>query len=299
MPGYGSIDSGVGIDGMSALNTDSDAQGRTRSSSEEKETLTPAQSRRKAQNRAAYDFPFKYFGLFLITGNRQRAFRERKERHVRDLEAKLSALENSATSLATDNERLKLALQRATTENEILRATTSSAHRLSIGSNLDGTESNVRTLGGVVGAGLGLASETSAGNAVAAAQALLARSDSLSGSNSGEGSHGTSSGQENSPVDPVSLTTGGASTNPLINMNSINKYSTSASQRSSALLHAAQTWDLIQAHPLVKQGVVDIADVCEALRGTARCDGHGPVFREESVWRAVESARRGGGDELI
>jgi AP-1-like factor len=43
----GSVDSGIGAD----LD---DGQGRNRSSSEEKESLTPAQSRRKAQNRAAY-----------------------------------------------------------------------------------------------------------------------------------------------------------------------------------------------------------------------------------------------------
>ncbi|KAK3078731.1 hypothetical protein LTS18_006770 [Coniosporium uncinatum] len=98
-----SIDSGIGQSGM-----EYNAQ-HFRDSSEEKDgqNLTPAQSRRKAQNRAA-----------------QRAFRERKERHVKDLEAKLTALESSATTLATDNERLKLALQRARTENEILRATT-------------------------------------------------------------------------------------------------------------------------------------------------------------------------------
>lgn len=42
----GSVDSGLGADM-------DDAAGRTRSSSEEKESLTPAQSRRKAQNRAA------------------------------------------------------------------------------------------------------------------------------------------------------------------------------------------------------------------------------------------------------
>ncbi|KAF2104887.1 hypothetical protein NA57DRAFT_51681 [Rhizodiscina lignyota] len=281
MPPVGSVDSGLGMDSLGGMGTDPDNQGRTRSSSEEKETLTPAQSRRKAQNRAA-----------------QRAFRERKERHVRDLEAKLSALESSATSLATDNERLKLALQRATTENEILRATTSNAHRLSLGS-MDGSESNMRTLGGVVGAGMGLQSETSAGNAVAAAQALLARSESTSGPNSGDANHDTSSSLENGSIDPSNLGTGAIPTNPLLNGNPVNHYSPTAAQRSSALLHAAQTWDLIQAHPLVKQGVVDIADVCEALRGTARCDGHGPVFREESVWRAVEGARRGGGDELI
>ncbi|KAF2211082.1 hypothetical protein CERZMDRAFT_91030 [Cercospora zeae-maydis SCOH1-5] len=81
-----------------------------RNSSEEKENLTPAQSRRKAQNRAA-----------------QRAFRERKERHVRDLEAKLNHLTTTTSSLQSDNERLKVLLQRVQTENEILRATASSS----------------------------------------------------------------------------------------------------------------------------------------------------------------------------
>lgn len=59
--------------------------------------------------------------------NRQRAFRERKERHVRDLEAKLNLLTTTTSSLQSDNERLKLMLQRAQTENEILRATASAS----------------------------------------------------------------------------------------------------------------------------------------------------------------------------
>ncbi|TKA75619.1 hypothetical protein B0A55_04890 [Friedmanniomyces simplex] len=98
-----SVDSGLGLD------MDNEQQGR-RSSSEEKDSITPAQSRRKAQNRAA-----------------QRAFRERKERHVRDLEAKLNLLTTTTSSLQSDNERLKLMLQRAQTENEILRATAASS----------------------------------------------------------------------------------------------------------------------------------------------------------------------------
>ncbi|KAJ9241734.1 transcriptional regulator family: bZIP [Paecilomyces variotii] len=85
-----------------------------RSSSEEKESLTPAQSRRKAQNRAA-----------------QRAFRERKERHVRELEQKLNDLEQASTTLHADNERLKRELAKYATENEILRATAHSG----LGSN--------------------------------------------------------------------------------------------------------------------------------------------------------------------
>ncbi|KAL5003772.1 hypothetical protein BDV10DRAFT_154162 [Aspergillus recurvatus] len=84
-----------------------------RSSSEEKDKegfgVSLAQSKRKAQNRAA-----------------QRAFRERKERHVRDLEEKVSTLQQESSNLLADNERLKREIARYSTENEILRATTHS-----------------------------------------------------------------------------------------------------------------------------------------------------------------------------
>lgn len=54
----------------------------------------------------------------------QRAFRERKERHVKDLEIKLNSLEAHSSTLLTDNERLKRELEKLATQNEILRATT-------------------------------------------------------------------------------------------------------------------------------------------------------------------------------
>jgi len=164
----------------------------------------------------------------------QRAFRERKERHVKDLEAKLTALESSATSLASDNQRLKLALQRATTENEILRQQTSSNRSLS-----------------------------------------------------------TSTHASNSPSNPTSDLIG----DPLYSTPSPGTFS--SLEGDGRLLPAGATWDLIQSHPLVRQGHVDIADVCERLRHAARCDGSGPVFAEREVRRAVEESRRGGGDELI
>lgn len=53
----------------------------------------------------------------------QRAFRERKERHVKDLEHRLANLEQSQNNTAAENERLKRDLQKMSTENEILRAT--------------------------------------------------------------------------------------------------------------------------------------------------------------------------------
>ncbi|KID89496.1 bZIP transcription factor (Fcr3) [Metarhizium guizhouense ARSEF 977] len=85
-----------------------DDNSHTRGGSDEDDSLTPAQSRRKAQNRAA-----------------QRAFRERKEKHVKDLEAKLAHMEAAQQQASVENERLKRDLQKVSTENEILRATSS------------------------------------------------------------------------------------------------------------------------------------------------------------------------------
>ncbi|OAA72241.1 Yap1 redox domain protein [Cordyceps fumosorosea ARSEF 2679] len=83
-----------------------DGQGARANSDDEE--LTPAQSRRKAQNRAA-----------------QRAFRERKERHVKDLETKLAGLEAAQQQASVENEQLRRDLAKMSTENEILRATSS------------------------------------------------------------------------------------------------------------------------------------------------------------------------------
>ncbi|KAH6706315.1 hypothetical protein BKA61DRAFT_137583 [Leptodontidium sp. MPI-SDFR-AT-0119] len=106
----GSISNGVNHNyEMSNGGDANDDANRRGSNSDDDDNMTPAQSRRKAQNRAA-----------------QRAFRERKERHVKDLEAKLAALEKNSANVAEENERLKLQLQKAATENEILKAT--SAH---------------------------------------------------------------------------------------------------------------------------------------------------------------------------
>ncbi|QSZ32435.1 hypothetical protein DSL72_002009 [Monilinia vaccinii-corymbosi] len=87
------------------MNEDATQRG---SNSDDENNMTPAQSRRKAQNRAA-----------------QRAFRERKDRHVKDLEAKLAAHEKNSGNLALENKRLKLQLTQVATENEILKAISS------------------------------------------------------------------------------------------------------------------------------------------------------------------------------
>jgi AP-1-like factor len=220
----GSVDSGIGAE------FDDGRISRTRSSSEEKDNLTPAQSRRKAQNRAA-----------------QRAFRERKERHVKELETKLSALESSTHSLQSDNERLKAALQRARTENEILRATT--------------------------------------GHSPSSPQLVTASYPS-------PGAHLLLEEDEKDDEYNVQPLTNGAVINAADREHS-------RQQTKGKEVPAAKAWDLIQSHTLVKQGLVDVADVCERLKGSAKCDGHGPVFEESAIWQAIDESRRCGGDELI
>ncbi|KAK4164164.1 hypothetical protein QBC43DRAFT_211128 [Cladorrhinum sp. PSN259] len=85
---------------------DLEEQNRRQGSNSEDDDLTPAQSRRKAQNRAA-----------------QRAFRERKERHVKDLETRLQQMEAMQQEALAENEQLRIDMRKLSTENEILRAT--------------------------------------------------------------------------------------------------------------------------------------------------------------------------------
>ncbi|KAI9655725.1 MAG: hypothetical protein M1821_005160 [Bathelium mastoideum] len=297
MTHVGSVDSGVGlevdVDGSQQainpatgqlLNGGISQNGNApRGSSEEKEmtNLTPAQSRRKAQNRAA-----------------QRAFRERKERHVRDLEAKLTALESQSHSLQSDNERLKLALQRVETENEILRAT-SATNPLSL--SLPGSPSGEETDGLVNGEsgksetrGKAIEKMLENGEAALGPSSWKPRKIDIPVTLPDKGTAGPNSAASAKPSSPSHSTHfPGRRLVPSLNG------SRGMVSKSSTLLPAAKTWDLIYAHPLFKQGLIDIGDVCDRLRGLAKCDGQGPVFEETDVIRVVEGARRGGGDELI
>ncbi|KAI4854315.1 hypothetical protein E4T45_04007 [Aureobasidium sp. EXF-8846] len=82
-----------------------ESEQRRCSAASEKESLTPAQRRRKAQNLAA-----------------QRAFRKRKRQRVEELETQLSALQVRTDSLESDKKRLEHELLRAQDENGILRS---------------------------------------------------------------------------------------------------------------------------------------------------------------------------------
>ncbi|MCJ1367843.1 hypothetical protein MMC16_006978 [Acarospora aff. strigata] len=219
----------TGMDGGGpALDIDNDPT--SRDSSEEKDNLTPALSRRKAQNRAA-----------------QRAFRERKERHVKDLEQKLTSLEHASTTLASDNERLKRELEKIATENEILRAT----------------------------------------YALPKSHSDPHRTPLVPSATNGPTSYS-----------PTQFYTTMLSDHPS-HPSEISHKITVSNTTGERLLAAGATWDLIQAHPSFKAGLVDIGDVSERLKKSFQCDGQGPVFAEGDIRRAVEESVAAGSDELI
>lgn len=194
----------------------------------------------------------------------QRAFRERKERHVKDLETKLNSLESASTSLASDNQRLKLALQRAVTENEILRATR-------------GSKSSLTSLHAMRGFSAPESSESNMedDSDASSPDALPTRSREMD-----ETSKATMRRGKRKIHKPLSDLAGG-------------------SQPQGPILTSNALWDFLIEHPLVSSGQVDISDACDRLRGLARPGSHGPVFDEAAVNKAIGSSRRGGGDALI
>ncbi|KAJ5888437.1 hypothetical protein N7495_008478 [Penicillium taxi] len=209
-----------------------------RSDSEEKDSMTPAQSKRKAQNRAA-----------------QRAFRERKERHVKDLEEKVASLEAASSKMQADNERLQRQLSKFSTENEILRAT---SHSMTGNNNNFTNGSTEPTVTGPM---------------------------------------------KYSPTDfyttlNPSASPGEASASAHGDTQNLPHRNTMCQITGERLLDVRATWDLIQNHQMFKQGLVDVADVTERLKGMAQCNGQGPAFRESDILRAMaeSSAVR---DELI
>lgn len=213
-----------------------------RSSDEEKDNITPNQSRRKAQNRAA-----------------QRAFRERKERHVKELEIKLKSIEAQSSTLLTDNERLKRELEKLSTQNEILRASNS----------------------------LNMAHINNNNNSPHAAQQA-----SLYNTTAPPPPDSPISGPQ---TYTPSTTFHSAQSLPGNGSHRLHTSETTGER----LLSTGATWDLIYNHEMFRKGMVDVGELCERLKGRAICDGTGPAFTESEIKKAIEDSVAGAGDELI
>jgi hypothetical protein len=186
-----------------------------------------------------------------ITDSRhsQRAFRERKEKHVRDLELKISVFESTILSLQSENERLALAMQSLSDENENLRARVNQSPTSPSLPPASNTSVGTRLLG-----------EHTNNDRAFSVQSLDVRSVVSTADKQHANSH------RNTISTPVP---------------------------------ASQTWNLIQSHPLFKQGRVDITRVCERLESAAKYDGHGVVFEVSMVLQAIEESSSEDIDQLL
>ncbi|TGZ78073.1 hypothetical protein EX30DRAFT_310460 [Ascodesmis nigricans] len=210
--------------------------------------LTPGQRRRKEQNRAA-----------------QRAFRDRKERHLRTLESRLATLESTNTSISTENASLKAALEKARLENRILHETRSPP------SSSLAKELEMEFVHGPLG--------FMPANHPSSQQTQIPTPEK------------DDDADDFDTPPPTSFTAPLFRAHP--NRGPLHRITTSPAT-GERLLAAGAAWEMIICHPLYVQGKVDIVAVGERLKGVARCDGQGPVFEERDVLEAVQGARRRG-----
>lgn len=181
-----------------------------------------------------------------------------------------------------ENERLKRELVKVATENEILRATTSSGPAL-----------NSMRAGNGSGRGDDDITKTGPIN-YTPTDFLTAIKSSYPTSNQAANIRPDGPTTQNGSFDPgphvISHNVGA----PLISSQgsftpSAHRITISA-RTGKPLFSAGAAWDYIQAHPLFKEGSVDIADVSERLKGLADCDGAGPSFEEGAIMKAIEES---------
>lgn len=193
----------------------------------------------------------------------QRAFRERKEKHVKELESRLASLEQANSRAAAENDKLKEQLEKTRLENRLLHENTLRGH------------SSPEPLPEVGPMGFNPFESNPPGAGAAAA------------------ANGSGSSSSEPPAKFI---------NPLFtehpNRGSIHRISTSPGT-GERLLGAGAAWDLIICHPLYEQGLVDIGDISGRLKSMARCDGQGPVFEESIVLEAIQQSVGSGRDELL
>lgn len=205
--------------------------------------------------------PFDLVHSLTSTQYSQRAFRERKERRVRDLEQELADYKQKLNSIMESNELLKQQIAKVSTENEILKATSEhhrrrSRHRRHHHSSQRSTSSS-----------------------------------------SGSGDDGRSQ-QRRLSKEPME--TGPMRYSPMDYAPAKATHRTFVCpQTGEKLLTAGATWDLI-VQTLEQRGLdLDVQGIYEKLRLHTRCDGQGPVIQESKVKEAIEQSTLEGQDEIM
>lgn len=268
-------------------------------------------TKRKAQNRAA-----------------QRAFRERKEARVRELEQKLSESEKEKKRLFFENERLKKENTVIATENQVLLAT---GHGHPYGSDRDYEGDDMEIVD------------------VAETDPVIKKEDvsddenrrsSFEGNSSNEGStttSATSAGSDsNKPLKTSTLVSRRTMSRPSGNFpyarpsraplravfpvhkfnfellrehdEEVNRqthgnpdlrsdndsmkepsYIVYTAAAEETMLGAGAVWELIANQPDAED--IDVSAVIEFLKGKEKCDGFGPVFRHADVLKGINTVR--------
>jgi AP-1-like transcription factor len=217
---------------------------------------------------------------------------------VKELEAKLNDLEEASSSLHDENERLKRELAKVATENQILRATSSSAPSsgsMRKGSHPTRHDDEIMKTGPMKYTPTDFLATFRVHHSEDNASAhIIAETSNPNRDSSSSSSHSSSTNPHIIQHHlPAPLITSQGSFTPSAHRISISPLT---GQR---LLSSGATWDHIQSHPLFQRGLVDIAAVSERLKGTAECDGTGPAFEESRINSAIEESAALPRDELI
>ena len=197
---------------------------------------------------------------------RQRAFRERKERHVQALKEQLNSTTVKMKTIETDFERLQRENERLATQNEILRATSkpqSYSHPQA--------SPPEREISPIPGPQRYSPSSTFRANLMSTLPPHH---------------HHPPPHQPDGPrINPVRGT-------------SAYRLDVSATT-GQKLLSMSAAWETVQNHNLYKRGQINIHELCEKMKGFSTCNGQGPAFPEDALLKAIEESVGGAGDELL
>lgn len=171
-----------------------------------------------------------------------------------------------------ENERLKREIAKITTENEILKATSSFGP---LPHSTQGRRSSTRQDDEILKTGPMKYTPTDFTPSLTSTH-----SDNLHHQN--RPSQHSSHSQLHSSLP--------SSSSPVLSSQSSTHRITISPLTGRRLLSAGAVWDFIQAHELVKDGLADITDVTARLKEAAECDGTGPAFEEGKLVRAIEES---------
>ena len=219
----------------------------------------------------------------LTKSHRQRAFRERKERHVQALKEQLNSTTAKMKNMESDFERLRRENQRLATQNEILQATSSKTHPPS--SQHPQSLHPERAISPISGPQRYSPSSTFHKTLMSS---FPRHHPSTAHQLPNNGSTATTTTPRTLPAH-----------SPISPPSSSPYRLTTSTTTGQTLLSMTAAWETVQNHELYKKGQVNIHELCEKMKAFSTCSGQGPAFPEDQLKKAIEESVGGPGDELL